>query len=210
MVERAYGDILADQLGYDYLHEARACGSNTRIWRKVTNHIVNGQLQPGDKVLIQYTEITRNEFATWIDPIASLGINEKFDKDTWLVRFKLDAHLLHSDKHATEWLRTYLERWLCIPYEEERFKFNHHMFQCMLAYHNIDAYFLNLSCYAPPDHIWETIPYFTGRVFTDNHTLHNQPWGLSTEDPWHLSPRGHEKVADDVYQFIQGDRQCAI
>ena len=201
-VDVCYGDILSTRLGTEYLHEARTCGSNYRIWRRIFEKVTNGEISQDDIVLIQYTEITRDELATWIDPLAKAELTEKFDPETWLFRFKMDANELCFDNDAKQWLKSYIDRWVCIPYEEQRFRMNNHMFQCMLEHHRINTFFLNLSAYAPNSNIWSTISYFPDRVYVDN-TLHLPPYNISPDDKWHLSPVGHKKVADDVYEFIK-------
>ena len=66
-----YGKILADSLNLEYLHEGGGCGSNARIWRRVTNHILNGNLGRNDILIVQYTEVIRTEFWSALPPFPS-------------------------------------------------------------------------------------------------------------------------------------------
>ena len=202
-VERCYGDMLSDRLGLEYLHEVRTCGSNTAIWRRITKHILDGNIDEHDIVLVQYTVIDRAEFATWKDPKDTPVVNEKFDDNTWLVRYKIDCETWHHNQMTAEFLRLYSENFICQDYEDEKFMINNYNFQCMLAVNRINAFFLNLSCYKPPDNVWSTIPYFSDRVMSDHAMLQHAPYCLSDDDPWHMSLRGHAKVADDTYDFIK-------
>ena len=44
------------------MHEGAGGGSNYRIWRKISNHIIDGYLKDNDILIVQYTETVRNEF----------------------------------------------------------------------------------------------------------------------------------------------------
>ena len=66
-VDTVYGKILADSIGYDYVHHGAGCGSNYRIWKKLTQMLMSGDLTDCDIVLVQYTQIDRREF--WSDTI---------------------------------------------------------------------------------------------------------------------------------------------
>ena len=203
-VDRCYGDILSQRLGFDYVHEARTCGSNTAIWRRITKHILEGGITEQDILLVQYTVMDRTEFATWKDPRYNDVVHEKYDDVTWLVRYKIDAETWHSNQTTAEFIRLYSQNFICPSYEDEKFVINNHNFQCMLAHHNINAFFLNLSCYAPVPSVWSVLEYFQDRVYVDRvETLACEPYMLSDKDPWHLSQAGHEKVSDDVYEFIK-------
>jgi hypothetical protein len=61
-VKKVWGEYLAEQLNYEYVHEAAGCGSNYRMWRVLTTHILNGNITANDTVVVQYTTLERNEF----------------------------------------------------------------------------------------------------------------------------------------------------
>ena len=49
-VDKVWREYLSDQLTIPYMHEAVACGSNYRIWRKLSSHIINRTITPDDDV----------------------------------------------------------------------------------------------------------------------------------------------------------------
>lgn len=101
-----WGKIVADHFAIDYIHEAACAGSNQRIWRKLTAHIINENLNEGDIVIVQYTLIDRKE--SWTPELHTNYelecISEPYDSGT-LVRLtphfeqfaisKQERHLAH-------------------------------------------------------------------------------------------------------------------
>ena len=69
-VNYVYGELLAKKIDCEYIHEASSCGSNWRIWRKIINHIMSGNLTSNDLLIIQYTTLERKEFWTKNERIA--------------------------------------------------------------------------------------------------------------------------------------------
>jgi len=68
-VLRPYGVVLAEKLGYNYLHLAQGCGSNDRVIKEVVDAITNGKLVSGDLVIIQWPEPTRQEVPTLLNDV---------------------------------------------------------------------------------------------------------------------------------------------
>lgn len=58
---RPWGELVADHLGCEYIHEAASAGSNYRIWRTITNHIIDKRIHKDDLIIIQYTLVDRKE-----------------------------------------------------------------------------------------------------------------------------------------------------
>ena len=54
-VDRVYGEILSERLNAEYIHHGSGCGSNYRMWRKITNLIMNGEISDKDLIIMQYT-----------------------------------------------------------------------------------------------------------------------------------------------------------
>ena len=203
-VEQCYGEILADKVNLQYLHQARACGSNYAIWRRISTLVLNGTINSDDVLLIQYTEFTRNEFATWIDVSSNDSLVDRYDDETWVIRYKIDIDRLYHNKTVRHFLKKYNDNFVQIKFEEEKFRTNNFNFQCMLALNKINAFFLNLNCYAPDGYIWYTIPYFKDRVYADQVSLQHLPYCISEQDPWHMSQIGHQKLAGELHDYLQG------
>ena len=201
-VGQCYGDILANSLGLEYMHEARSCGSNHAIWRRISTHVMNGTINTDDVLLIQYTEFTRNEFATWIDVSSNDSLVDRYDDETWAIRYKIDIDPLYHNKTVRHFLKIYNDNFVQIKFEEDKFRANNFNFQCMLALNNINAFFLNLNCYAPYNNVWSTIPYFNDRVYADQVSLQHLPYCLSEQDQWHMSQAGHQKLAGDLNYYL--------
>ena len=64
----SYPEELAKLLNYELVNCAAGCGSNYRIWRMITKHIIDGNLTSDDLVIIQYTDQIRREFWSRFSP----------------------------------------------------------------------------------------------------------------------------------------------
>lgn len=58
---KPWGEQVAEHYNVEYIHEAASAGSNYRIWRRLTTHIMNNVLSTGDIIILQYTIISRKE-----------------------------------------------------------------------------------------------------------------------------------------------------
>ena len=61
LVEKCYGDHLAELLNVDYLHLAGGCGSNDRSIRLIVTDVLLNKIKSGDHVIIQLTTPERKE-----------------------------------------------------------------------------------------------------------------------------------------------------
>jgi hypothetical protein len=58
---KPWGEQVAEHYNAEYIHEAASAGSNYRMWRTLTTHIMNNVLSTGDVIVLQYTLIDRRE-----------------------------------------------------------------------------------------------------------------------------------------------------
>lgn len=137
-VDKVYGELLAERIGAEYIHEGAGCGSNYRIWRRITGHVMNGTITPEDIVIIQYTEVTRDEFWSSYVPSSKkdrydgkgkIELRENFDTGD-IIRWKT----LQYGRNATEYnfLKLKEEHFTSIKFCEEKFATNHYAFHNML------------------------------------------------------------------------------
>lgn len=206
-VKNCYGDYLAKKLNREYVHEARSCGSNFAIWRSITNKIIDKEITQDDIVLIQYTEVTRTEFCSHVDPKPTANVKEMYDNNSYLIRYKIGSDEWHHNKKIANFLNTYTNNLLYDRYEFDKFKINDYNFQCMLEYNNINAYFIRVSLYSPE--INENAPifpinkYFKNRIFSEHQKYREHPYCFSNDDRFHLSEDGHQEIACDLYNFLK-------
>lgn len=206
-VEKSYGDYLSEKLNMHYVHEARSCGSNSAIWRIITNKIINNEITPDDIVLIQYTEANRTEFCSYTNPKATPNVHEKYDNDSYLIRYKVGSEDWHHDRKIGKFLNIYTNNMLHTPYELDKFKTNDYNFRCMLEKNKINVYFISVSLYSPEFHMISNRSmvdnYFSNRTFAEPDKYREHPYCFSDDDRFHLSADGHKAIADDLYKFLK-------
>lgn len=191
--QASYPYILANRLHTNVIDESRVQGSNFRIWRTITNHIINKRISPADTLIIQYTEIHRQEI--W-SPVAVRNHDEQIEEPYdggKLFRFKLGSHMYGQDLEKP--LSNMLSRCSNAKYELEKFVVMHEMFCALLKQQDFDqVYFLD-TIYSPFDQVsnkhFQTI---NGRHLLDYHL---------PGDTWHLSEEGHRRAADLILDFIK-------
>jgi len=194
-VDNVWGEILAESLNYDYIHEAAGCGSNYRMWRVLTNYILTGKITAKDTVIVQYTTVERNEF--W-SPIIQDDWKRELCYDGNILRFKSGSHTWHTGAE-NKLMKTY-EKFISTEFETEKFINNHMMFQCLAKEYGIkNLYFLKVGSYAI-----DNIPFID--FYRDNYIHYNK---LTIEkyhlknDNGHLSMLGHEDLAKYVMEILQ-------
>jgi hypothetical protein len=189
----SYPYLLANKLHTHVVDESRVQGSNFRIWRILTKHIIDGNISPTDTLIIQYTEIHRQEI--W-SPVAVVHpdprVEEPYDGGK-LFRFKLGSHMYGQGIEKP--LSNMLYRCSNEKYELEKFLVMHEMFCALLKHRGFDkVYFLD-TIYSPFDKV-ECKHYL---VINGRHLLEHHLPG----DTWHLSEEGHRRAADLILDFIQ-------
>ena len=142
-VDKIYGELLSEKLNCTYIHEGAGCGSNWRIWRKIINYIINGDLTSDDLLIIQYTSFERKEFWSNIEKDMITGkikIREKYKNGGNLIRFKIDSYKWHK-QYEKKFLKIYEENFINIDYEKDVFNTQNIMFQELLSKYNIKTIF---------------------------------------------------------------------
>lgn len=200
-VDKVYGEYLAEKLNIKtYIHEARGCSSNYRIWRTVSNSILNNKISKNDIIIIQYTSEERQEI--WspyehelIDIKNDVNMTDPYNEGT-LLRFKYHSHSWQSNRLERKFMKLY-EKFINHTFELEKFRVNHSMFQTFLLYHGFkNVYFLKGGGYGPMYSLIKEYEnnYIDGSDLLKNHLLN---------DKYHLNEKGHKETAELIYNFIK-------
>lgn len=143
---KPYGETVADHFKLEYIHEAASAGSNYRIWRTLTSHIINGVLGKGDIIIIQYTLLDRREAWSPVKHINSFdgeSIHEPYDGGT----------LLRLTPHSEQFAMNKNEKYLAQchnyfsnhKYNIESFWTHHVPFAALCASKGIGVRYLNTT-----------------------------------------------------------------
>jgi hypothetical protein len=207
-VEKTYGEILAKNLNYEYIHEGAGCGSNWRIWRTVTKHIMDGVLTADDLLIIQYTENSRNEFWSSLpnryfkNTIDNLCVIDRSYDNGAVIRYKVGASVWQDNVEEKEFFNIYESYFVNSKFENERFKVNNYNFQHMLKNNNINVIFIT-SDRTPlrPKYILDHYqPYEFVDILTEERRL---KFDLTLNDQGHMNQEGHYDLADRLYKHIK-------
>lgn len=211
-VQEPYGEILANLIGFDYVHEGAGAGSNYRIWRKITNHVLSGNLTENDILIIQYTESVRNEFWSAFPDTRIYDMfpnqpkisDESYDSGT-IIRFKADSHIWQNFDKEIEFHKSYEENFVNTKFAEENFRVNNYNFQQMLKNHNIKTIFLTTTRSGPVTNSSEYMTaHFKPYEFFD-YSNRNEVYNLGPKnvDDCHFSKLGHETIANELRDHLQ-------
>ena len=138
-VDKCYGDWLSEEFDAEYHHHGSGAGSNWRIWRTVSEKIINRTFNSNDILLIQYTSVTRQEFwSSYVelkkhhltDNYGNVTFREDFD-DGQIIKFKVNIANNQNDKNEKELFALYETYFLNSEFEMLKQKQYHMMFQCM-------------------------------------------------------------------------------
>ena len=188
--------LLSNTLETNLINESRIQGSNWRIWRTLTNHILNENLTPSDKIIIQYTEVHRKEIWSPI-PVkpSEAEIQESYDGGK-LLKWKFGA--ASYSEGVEKVLSSLLIKFSNDSYDTEVFKVQHNLFCSFLENKKFKNVYFLTSIY---------------NQLLNNSKIHNSNYkviditNLSQHhlpgDKWHLSTTGHRQVADRILNFIQ-------
>lgn len=201
-VEKVYGEFLSEKLNFsEYIHEARGCGSNYRMWRKIVDHVSKKNISSDDVIIVQYTEALRQEFWTpYRRPVVTkprvYQESEPFNDDGTIIRFKTDSFKWQKANIEKKFFKL-LEQFINQDFENEKFRVNHQMFQAFMIYNNFkNLYFLKGGGYGPD---YDLIPEYKNNFIDGRHLLEHHLKG----DKHHMSQRGHENTADFIYDFLK-------
>lgn len=203
-----YGELLASQLGYEYVHRAAGCGSNFRIWRLITSMIRNNQISENDILIIQYTTVERKEFFTSYGVSDDCNPNSKITclkepyDDGATIKFKIDSYKFYRNKNERNFLKTIEEEFLSSKYDYEVFLNNQLMFQCLLNQKKIKTIFLRQTYYQP---IEIPIINFDKQIYISIDQFFVKGLCLEEGTPryGHLNENGHEKLAEYLFKVIK-------
>ena len=190
-VNKVWGEYLAEQLSYEYLHLAAGCGSNYRMWRLLVSHIVDNKITADDTVIVQYTTPERNEF--WSSK-PNLG-DDHIPSGGSIVRIKHDTYMQCDGaerKFAKLW-----SRFINIEFELEKFKVNHMMFQCLMKEYGIkNLYFVQAGNYGRACGDLQLL-----ELYKNNNIICNDIFRVETclpNDLGHFNDAGHKLLAEIV------------
>jgi hypothetical protein len=206
-VEEVYGEILAKKLNYDYIHEGAGCGSNWRIWRKITNHIMNGTITSDDLVIIQYAENSRNEFWSpfpnkfFKNTIARLCVVDRSHDNGTLIRYKFNADTWQANDEEKTFFKMYETNFVNPKFDDEKFRVHNYNFQHMLKNNNIKVIFITSErINRRPEYVSEQ---FKLHEFYDALTTERKlKYNLTPDDVAHMNLDGHHYLADRLYKHI--------
>lgn len=200
-----YGKILADSLNLEYLHEGGGCGSNARIWRRVTNHVLNGNLGRNDILIVQYTEVIRTEFWSALPPFPSPVTSP--DEEPWsdggrILRWKPCANEWQPNPEEKDFFEMYEKYFVSVDFAVNNFKVNNFNFQNMLKNCGIKTIFFTTTRIGPGT---EKMPYVDEyfkpyEFFEDSKEDRSQ--NLAPGDTCHFSQLGHNTVAKNIEEHI--------
>lgn len=208
-VEKPWPVSLSEKMGLEHLHEARGCGSNYRIWRELTKHIIEGKINKDDLLFIQYTSPVRYEF--WSDrehkiiPITShqnntdpFYYNEQLEqREGSIIRWKSGAHEFNFfSEPEKEFFKLLETHFASINFCQEQFVSYQHMFHGFLLSQGFTKFFY---LYPYP----ETID--TRWAGLDRMIIQKEDW-LYPEflaDEGHLNDAGVEHITNLIYDRIK-------
>lgn len=193
-VKKVYGDFLAEKLNCQYMHIAKGNGSNYRIWREAVNHILSGELTSQDLLIVQYSNMHRNEF--WFNKEKSSAKEDEYD-DGVVVRFKMNSYSWQDNRVLMDFFKVYENHCINSNFEKEKFIVNHTMFQTLLCYYKIKTLFLETAYI---DNSLTVLPECNKIQWNRNYS--ELELALSSVDTAHLSSKGHETLAQDLYEHL--------
>ena len=210
-VNRVYGEILASNIGVDYVHEGAGCGSNYRIWRNITRMVMNNEITKDDIVLIQYTKPSREEYwssvvlpdAYRFDDYKKIEIREqKYNGD--IIRWKPEAHNWHKTNSEYTFFKLKEEHFTSTEFDEERFEYNHFLFHNLMVSKNIKVAYI-----VPGGEKLGGYNSYYVHLFNKNGEIHITDDmtflypGEYLQDAGHWNQKGHEYVATVLEKFIK-------
>jgi len=206
-VHKNYGEILAGLLGIDYVHEGAGCGSNYRIWRTITNHILDKNLTSDDLLIVQYTNVTRNEFYSpypnkyFKSSFIQVSVADKSHNNGSLIRYKLGSWEWQKYPEEKEFFQIYENTFLNENFELEKFKVNNYNFQSMLQVNSIPTIFLDTFRIC----LFENYvsDHFEKFQYRDLEQLNSSEYDLEQGDTSHMSQQGHQELAGKLLTHIK-------
>ena len=147
MVEKTYGDYLAEELGYKYLHCARGGGSNHRSIFVLSRAILAGDIKENDIIIFQFTDPHRKLLPS-IEPYVEVfdaepgtpGRVEQHDTEygpAYTSDYKMGSWVWQAEPENKK-LHQALEQWAhCVEYEMELLAVQFRLFEMLCKEHKI-------------------------------------------------------------------------
>ena len=223
-IDEVYGQILANQIGADYVHHSVDGGSNYRIWRKITQMVMNNDITDkfkmpppeevitkDDVVIIQYTQPTREEYFSIKDSNESNIQYEaeecEVDDGGNIIRFKLDSqNIPNLNKHEKKFFDLKEKYFTSINFDKERFEYNHYLFHNLMMSKGIKVVYLvsekrPLSYSSTYRNLFNKNGEVHCTLFEDNNEYLRHINGFV--DHYHFSKKGHQYVADELKKVTE-------
>ena len=212
-VHKVYGEILAKSLNAEYIHEGAGVGSNYRMWRRITNLVMDDTITSDDLVIIQYTQPSRQEFwhAQYEDreEMRYVGVNKQQIREAAyggdIVRWK--PNIWQSMKGSilertgisivqTKFFQLKEEYFTSPEFDDERFKYNHYLFHNTMMSKGIKVVYIVCSdCMHGYGGVFK-------HLFNENGEIHiTGDFGLEQyvlDDKAHFNQLGHEYLAETI------------
>ena len=212
-VSKVYGEILAKSLNAEYVHEGAGVGSNYRMWRRVTNLVMDGTITSNDLIIMQYTQTSRQEF--WHskyeerEHMRRQGPNKQEMREAAyggdIIRFKpniwqnMKGSIFGGDGVdvvQSKFFQLKEEHFTSPEFDDERFKYNHYLFHNAIANKNIKVVYI----------VGSDLMYGYGGVFShlfnENDEIHiTGDFGQEKyclDDKSHFNQLGHEYLAEVI------------
>lgn len=209
-INNTYGNLLSSYLGYDYIDESAGCGSNFRIWRRLTTMIRQNEISKDDILIVQYTTTERKEFFS-LYPFNfekdRSGDKTKSLREPYIdgstIKFKTHSFNYYRNRSETNFLKLTENNFMSQDYDDEVFYNYQFMFQCLLKEKGIKTIFLRETNYQPlsiqtincENHIYYSI----NNYFVKGYAVEGEGrYG-------HLNDKGHKILAKDLYKLIKNN-----
>lgn len=210
-VNEVYGEHLAKKLDMNYVHEAVSCGSNWRIWRRIVDHILRGNLTKDDLLIVQYTDTDRCEF--WSRHHYEHILPKKETKPQYLrekhhnygeiIRFKLNSYTWQVIPEEVELFKLYENNFVNDEFNFEVTNTQHIMFQALLKEYNIPTIFFGIYSNYYYKRL-KILPHFKESYFNINEiVMGKKNEYLIENDNYHFNDKGHKYVAEKLHEHIK-------
>jgi hypothetical protein len=209
-VEHNYGEYLGQNLNLPIKSYSSGCGSNFRIWRKLTKAILDKEITSKDLLIVQYTNPDRKEFWSSYsslqdfdykpsgNPIKGSPMREKY-LDGDLIKFKMGASTWQSVKVEKTFFQLLEENFTSEEFDIEIFISNHVMFQSFLKEFKIPTLFLQTTY----TNIVGNLPSIDCNFHHYLDVRHIQKIELCNEEGCsHLNDDGHKELANILADYI--------
>jgi hypothetical protein len=220
-VERVYGEILAESLNVEYIHEGAGIGSNYRMWRKITNLVMDDTITSDDLVIIQYTQTSRQEF--WHskyeerDEMRYMGCNNQLVREAAyggdIIRWKPDIWKSlkgsifagnGADVVQTKFFQLKEEHFTSPDFDDERFKYNHYLFHNAMMQKRIKV------VYVVGSGLMNGYGGVFKHLFDKNGEIHiTGDFGIEKyvlDDKAHFNQLGHEYLAKTIEKQLKENK----